>query len=147
MHINKQNSYEISDFKFHYELNTRWKDMDVFGHVNNAVILTYIEDARITFFKRWNLKIQKKALILASVKIDYLHQITHPSNLIVGQRISRIGNKSGTYEKARNSKINKWVNELEGWKWWFYQIVVCGFFFIIIEVLLNLVGLTMLPWK
>ncbi len=60
---------------------------------------------------------------------------------------SRIGNKSGTYEKARNSKINKWVNELEGWKWWFYQIVVCGFFFIIIEVLLNLVGLTMLPWK
>ena len=107
MHINKQNSYEISDFKFHYELNTRWKDMDVFGHVNNAVILTYIEDARITFFKRWNLKIQKKALILASVKIDYLHQITHPSNLIVGQKISRIGNKSFDIESALFKKGEK----------------------------------------
>ena len=107
MHINKQNSYEISDFKFHYELNTRWKDMDVFGHVNNAVILTYIEDARITFFKRWNLKIQKKALILASVKIDYLHQITHPSNLIVGQKISRIGIKSFDIESALFKKGEK----------------------------------------
>ncbi|SVD71327.1 uncharacterized protein METZ01_LOCUS424181, partial [marine metagenome] len=44
----------ITDYPQHYELKTRWKDIDLFGHVNNAVFLTYIEDARIMYFKRWN---------------------------------------------------------------------------------------------
>ena len=84
----------LSNFPFRHELKTRWKDMDSFGHANNAVFLTYIEDARITFFKRWNLSFEKKSIIVASVKIDYINQIDHPSNLIIGQKISRIGNKS-----------------------------------------------------
>ena len=84
----------IEDFPFHYSIKTRWKDMDSFGHVNNAVFLTYIEDARITFFKRWNLRSLKKSLIVASIKIDFLSQIQHPSEMIIGQRISRIGNSS-----------------------------------------------------
>ena len=60
---------------------------------------------------------------------------------------SRIGNKTGLYAKAEKSSLRKWALELEGWKWWFYQIVVCGFFFIIIEMLLNMIGITMLPWR
>ncbi len=74
--------------------------MDEFGHVNNAVFLSYIEDARITFFKRWNLCNKKKSIIVASLKIDYISQIVHPSSLIVGQKISRIGNKSFDIESA-----------------------------------------------
>ena len=68
--------------------------MDSFGHINNAVYLTYIEDARTTLFKRWNLKNQKKSVIVASMKIDYFTQIKHPSKLIIGSKISRIGNSS-----------------------------------------------------
>ena len=85
---------KITDYPHHYELKTRWKDIDSFGHVNNAVFLTYIEDARITFFYRWNIIEMKKSLIVASIKIDYLQQIDHPSDLIIGQKISRIGNSS-----------------------------------------------------
>jgi len=85
---------KITDYPHHYELKTRWKDIDSFGHVNNAVFLTYIEDARITFFHRWNVTKMKKSLIVASIKIDYLQQIDHPSDLIIGQKISRIGNSS-----------------------------------------------------
>ena len=59
---------------------------------------------------------------------------------------SRIGNRTGLYDRAENSSLRKWALELEGWHWWFYQLVVCGFFFIIIELLLNLIGMTMLPW-
>jgi len=84
----------ITDYSHHYEFKTRWKDIDSFGHVNNAVFLTYIEDARIMYFKRWNITEKKKSLIVASIKIDYLRQIEHPSKLIVGQKISRIGNSS-----------------------------------------------------
>ena len=50
------NYNSITDFPFNYNIKTRWKDIDSFGHVNHAVYLTYIEDARITFFKRWNMK-------------------------------------------------------------------------------------------
>ena len=84
----------IEDFPFRHNMQTRWKDMDSFGHVNNALYFTYIEDAWAAFFKRWNLRSLNKSLIVASVKIDFLNQIQHPSELIVGQRISRIGNSS-----------------------------------------------------
>ncbi len=59
----------------------------------------------------------------------------------------KLGNKTGLYNRVEKSSLRKWALELEGWKWWFYQIVVCGFFFVIIEVLLNLIGITMLPWR
>jgi len=58
-----------------------------------------------------------------------------------------IGEKSGAYDKAKNSKLRQWALGLEGWKWWFYQIVVCGSVFALIEVLLNMAGMTMLPWR
>ena len=90
----------IADYSQHYELKTRWKDIDSFGHVNNAVFLTYIEDARIMYFKSWNVTEKKRSLIVASIKIDYLRQIVHPSNLIVGQKISRIGNSSFDIQSA-----------------------------------------------
>ena len=90
----------ITDYPQHYELKTRWKDIDSFGHVNNAVFLTYIEDARIMYFKRWNVAEKKRSLIVASIKIDYLRQIEHPSDLIVGQKISRIGNSSFDIQSA-----------------------------------------------
>ena len=100
MAVRRNISNGLSYFPFHYKLKTRWKDMDAFGHMNNAVFLTYIEDARITFFKRWNLFNEKKSIIVASVKIDYLTQMKHPSNLIVGQKIIRIGSKSFDIESA-----------------------------------------------
>ena len=45
------------------------------------------------------------------------------------------------------SPLRKWALSLTGWKWWFYQIVVCGIIFAVLELLLNIIGLTMLPWK
>ena len=51
------------------------------------------------------------------------------------------------YEWAMKSPLRKWALGLEGWKWWFYQIVVGGIRFYIIECLLNLIGLTILPWR
>ena len=90
----------ITDYPHHYEFKTRWRDIDLFGHVNNAVFLTYIEDARIMYFKKWNVAGKKRSLIVASIKIDYLRQIEHPSDLIVGQKISRIGNSSFDIQSA-----------------------------------------------
>jgi len=59
----------------------------------------------------------------------------------------QLGEKTGAFEKAENSKLRKWIDSLEGWKWWAWQIGGGLVFVIILEFLLNLVGLTMLPWK
>ena len=59
----------------------------------------------------------------------------------------QIGEKSGAYDTARNSKLRQWVDSLEGWKWWAWQIVAGITFVIVIEFILSLIGMTMLPWK
>ena len=85
---------KISDFYFQHKIKTRFRDLDAFKHVNNATFLSYLEDARILFFKRWGINFKEKSLIVASIKIDYINQVTHPSELVICQKISRIGNKS-----------------------------------------------------
>ena len=86
----------LDDFPFHFEINTRWRDLDAFGHVNNATFATYVEDARISMFKRWNLSqtLGNRSVIAASLKLDFKQQLSHPSEIVVGQRISRIGTTS-----------------------------------------------------
>ena len=60
---------------------------------------------------------------------------------------SKIGEKSGAYDKAKNSKLRKWVLNLKGWKWWAWQIIVGGGMLVILEIGLNYIGMTMLPWR
>tara|TARA_B100001057_G_C22262693_1_gene723823 strand:- start:212 stop:448 length:237 start_codon:yes stop_codon:yes gene_type:complete len=60
---------------------------------------------------------------------------------------SKIGDKSGLYDKAEKSSIRKWALGLEGWKWWAWQIGGGILFVVIVEFLLNKVGMTILPWR
>jgi len=36
---------------------------------------------------------------------------------------------------------------LEGWKWWTWQLGVGLIGVILVEYILNLIGMTMLPWR
>ena len=83
-----------NDYLFHHKTKTRWKDLDAFQHINNAVFLSYFEDARISLFDRWNLKPSGKSLIVASVKVNYYKQLLHPTDFLIGQKVSRVGNSS-----------------------------------------------------
>ena len=99
---------KIKDYPLHVELETRWRDLDAFGHVNNAVFATYIENARGTLFKKWNLPFDGKgqSLIVASITINYHQQLKHPTSIIIGQKITRIGNTSFDVESALFNKNN-----------------------------------------
>ena len=93
---------KLSYYPFHVPMSTRWIDLDAFGHVNNAIFASYIENARSTLFTKWNLPYlgKGKSLILASLSLDYLKQLKHPNEIIVGQKISRIGNTSFDIEAS-----------------------------------------------
>tara|TARA_Y100001960_G_C14733899_1_gene859148 strand:- start:1396 stop:1815 length:420 start_codon:yes stop_codon:yes gene_type:complete len=98
--MKQKNNITLEDFPFHHKIKTRWRDLDAFRHVNNATFLSYIEDARILFFKRWKIDLKEKSLIVAAVKIDYINQLEHPSNIIIGQKVSRLGTKSFDIQSA-----------------------------------------------
>ena len=97
-----KNSYKLSDYSLKYELETRWRDLDAFQHVNNAEYATYIESARVDLFKRWGIEGSNKgkSIIMASLKIDYLAQLKHPTPLIIGQKVSRVGSTSFDIESV-----------------------------------------------
>jgi len=97
-----KNNYKINDFAFTFTLDTRWRDLDAFQHVNNAEYATYIESARVDLFERWGIPGSNtgKSIIMASLKIDYLAQLKHPTSMTIGQRVSRVGSTSFDIESV-----------------------------------------------
>ena len=73
--------------------------------------------------------------------------LTILSNIVSpGYWAELIGDKLGLWDLALNNRFRHYVLNLTGWKYWFYQIVVCGIVFIILEFILNKLGLTLLPF-
>ena len=94
----KKIKYSRNDFEHWTSLKTRWRDLDAMGHVNHAAYLTFMETARLDFYDSLGFNSrnsgQVNGIILASMNVQYHQQVNHPSNLEVGQRIVRVGNKS-----------------------------------------------------
>ncbi|MFG2132369.1 acyl-CoA thioesterase [Streptomyces sp. NPDC048751] len=59
-----------------YRCPLRWSDMDAYGHVNNAVFIRYLEEARIDFLNRPE-KNFKQGSVVARHEIDYKRQLVH----------------------------------------------------------------------
>ena len=55
--------------------------------------------------------------------------------------------KKWLFNIAEKSPLRKWALGLTGWKWWLWQIGVGLVFVIVVEFLLNLIGMSMLPWR
>lgn len=80
----------------------RFADQDPVGHVNNAAIAVYFEQARCELLLPLIAEHGAGALdiVLARIEIDYLREIRYPGTVEVGIRISRLGSKSITLESA-----------------------------------------------
>jgi acyl-CoA thioester hydrolase len=85
------------EFKHIKKIQIRFGDIDLMGHANNGVQLSYLDLARMDYFQQvygqvidWN----DSALIVAHLEIDYLSSITLHNKIEVHTRIHKIGNKS-----------------------------------------------------
>jgi acyl-CoA thioester hydrolase len=79
------------------EVKIRFKDCDMMGHVNNAVYLSYIEEARIHFFnkllgKDWDW--YKNGVIVKKHEIEYNFPLNLNDNCFIETSVENIGNKS-----------------------------------------------------
>jgi acyl-CoA thioester hydrolase len=95
----------MKDFPITIRFPVHWSEMDAYGHVNNARYFSWFETARIAYLFKVGLVNEKGTTsdvgpIIASTTADYLKPVVFPSNLVVGARVSRIGNTSFTMEYA-----------------------------------------------
>jgi len=87
-------------------VDVRFADCDPLGHVNHAVYLTYLEQARFSLWRRlWGFTGETArtaaggvGLILARAECDYRIPATYGDTLEVSLALASIGRTSFTYE-------------------------------------------------
>lgn len=88
------------DFPHLLEIQTRWNDNDLYGHVNNVVYYAYFD----TVINRYlidegGLDIDRGAAIGVCVEsqCSFKHSIAFPDTLHAGLRVEKLGNSSARY--------------------------------------------------
>lgn len=81
---------------FTHSIEIRFSDLDAMGHVNNATMLSLVEQAR---YKWWQILLagrpfQAEGFLLARTEIDYRTPILLGDEVLVELRCSRMGGSS-----------------------------------------------------
>lgn len=103
----------MEGYRFVLPREVEFRDIDVAGHVNNAVYLTYLETARIRYLievlgPRFAYEV---SLILARIQIDFRSPARFPETLEVGARVTRLGTKSFDMEHEVRGEDGRLVLE------------------------------------
>lgn len=89
----------VSEFRHKTDLQIRFSDVDVLGHVNNTVYLSFYDTGKAYFFQdiheriiEWN----NVETVIANVDCAYIHPIFFGNRVAVYSRCESIGEKSFT---------------------------------------------------
>ena len=91
----------MPDFRFRHQLKTRFRDADLFGHVNNAVYFTYMEEARWAYWRELTGDFphdRLPGLILARAECDFIRPVRPGERIDVWIGTTRIGLSSITLD-------------------------------------------------
>ena len=83
----------MDGYPFVHRETVRFRDLDAMAHVNNAVFLTYLEQARLAGCGEANVQ-PLQDVILARTEIDFRSPVSQGEVVEIGVRSSRIGTKS-----------------------------------------------------
>lgn len=78
-------------------IRVRYSDLDTFGHVNNAVYLSYLEEARAAYYQALRglePGLPEFKTLVARSELDYLRPVLLDQAVEVRVRVSAVGNKS-----------------------------------------------------
>jgi len=90
-----------ADFPHLLEIQTRWNDNDVYGHVNNVVYYAYFDTVINRYLiEQGGLDIDRSPVIGVCVESQcaYEHSIAFPDVLHAGLRALKLGNSSVRYQ-------------------------------------------------
>ena len=89
------------DYSFFQKMTTRWRDNDVYGHMNNVVFYEYVD----TTVNSWLLETGSLMVPLDSViglvvetKCTYFSEVGFPGVITTGLKVCKVGRSSINYE-------------------------------------------------
>lgn len=88
------------EFTFYSEVNVRFSETDMYGHLNNTVTFTYFEYARIEYLKHiqlmndWLSPTGEKIPVVADLQCDYMKQVFFDERLRIFVKANSIGSSS-----------------------------------------------------
>jgi acyl-CoA thioester hydrolase len=84
-------------FRYETDVTVRFRDLDLMNQVHNGVVLQYVEEARVRYFRDvFDGDIAEMNGAIARQEIDYAAPITIGSSVTVRYRVSQIGDSSIT---------------------------------------------------
>ena len=89
------------DYSHFQTLSTRWKDNDLYGHVNNVEYYSYFDTVINAYLIRsGGLDIQAGSVIgvCAESHCKYVEALAFPENVDAGLRVAHLGRSSVRYE-------------------------------------------------
>jgi acyl-CoA thioester hydrolase len=85
-------------------IEIRWRDLDGFGHVNNAVFLTYLEEARDEFYSGLLTVETVNRMVLRHTTVDFRRSLVQSDDHVdVTLRVLRLGTSSVVTEETVSS--------------------------------------------
>lgn len=107
--MNKYDSDGV--FRHKIDIQIRFTDVDLLGHINNNAYLNYYDLGKIKYFEevyKREVDWAESELIVANVNTDFLLPIYYRDRIYVQTRIERIGNKSLTlYQEIVDKNTNE----------------------------------------
>lgn len=85
---------------FHQEMKMRidWSETDLFGHVNNVMIMKYIQASRVDYLDKIGLMKSyledKTGPVLATTTCEFRKPLHYPGNIVVKTKLNFIKNSS-----------------------------------------------------
>lgn len=98
-YIDDINEWQQS-FDFSHTLKVRFSEIDMFGHLNNTVPITYFEIARIEYFnhlalmQKWVDETNESMIVVADIQCDYIKQVFYKEALTIYVKAAKVGNSS-----------------------------------------------------
>ncbi|WP_299176357.1 thioesterase family protein [uncultured Neptuniibacter sp.] len=97
------------------EMPVRWGDMDAYGHVNNAMYLRYLEEARVQLIEKMNVVMDPNGLapVVINVGCSFFKPVVYPDQLRIDCYVKDPGRSSfmTTYEVFSASDPENPVSE------------------------------------
>ncbi len=97
----------MTSFRHTCDVQMRFNDLDLFGHINNTVYLQYMDLGKEQYISRVIGDIfsnENEAMVIVNLNCDYFQITKHKESLEVRTRVDSIGKHSLTFEQEVVSK-------------------------------------------
>jgi acyl-CoA thioester hydrolase len=85
----------MTEFNYETEIDVRFRDLDVMGHVNNAVYATYLEQARIEYIEDVVQEpVMDTGAVIADLHLDFEQSVEYSDSVTVAVQAGELGTSS-----------------------------------------------------